>query len=207
MKGFLPGIRNTFFKKTFLLVVFFLTAPIALIASLISFTTLQSPTSAVAGAQTSLYSYNQGAQIYASLPSSFPTVSGEVIAADARVSLIKNYLIRYDSPLNPYAELIVKTAEKYDLDFRLLTAIAQQESNLCKKIPPGSYNCWGWGIHSQGTLHFSSFEEGIETVSKGLKEKYIDLGYLNPDEIMAKYTPSSPGSWAKGVNLFMSEME
>ncbi len=103
--------------------------------------------------------------------------------------------------------MIGDMADKYSLDFRLITAIAQQESNLCRIIPPGSHNCWGWGIHSESNLGFSSYEEGIETVSQGLKENYIDEGLTTPDQIMTKYTPSSNGSWAHGVNTFMSVMQ
>ncbi|KKU47808.1 MAG: hypothetical protein UX67_C0028G0001, partial [Candidatus Woesebacteria bacterium GW2011_GWF2_46_8] len=100
-----------------------------------------------------------------------------------------------------------EAADRYELDYRLTTAIAQQESNLCKIIPPGSNNCWGWGIHSAGTLGFDSFEEGIETVSAGLRKEYLDKGFRTVEEIMSKYTPLSNGSWATGVTKFMSEME
>ena len=94
------------------------------------------------------------------------------------------------------------------MDFRLITAIAQQESNLCKIIPPRTYNCWGWGIHSEGTLGFDSYEEAIDAVTLGLKENYFNKGLTTPDTIWPKYTPSSPdGAWAKGVNQFMAEME
>ena len=148
-----------------------------------------------------------GAQIYASLPEFVPQVSASAGTADARPEIIRQYLNSYGSILEPHAELLVKTADKYNLDFRLLTAIAQQESNLCKHIPPDTYNCWGWGIHSRGTLGFQSFEEAIETVSKGLREHYLDKGFITAEEIMSKYTPSSPGTWARGVNLFMSDME
>lgn len=148
-----------------------------------------------------------GTQIFASVPSSYPSITGNILAGDARGEIIKLYLEKYQSPLVPYAHLIVNTADKYKVDFRLLTAISQQESNLCKNYPEGTYNCYGWGIHSRGTLGFSSFEEGIETVTKGLKTEYIDKGYTNPEEIMAKYTPSSNGSWAEGVNKFISEMQ
>jgi hypothetical protein len=113
----------------------------------------------------------------------------------------------YGSPLAPYAGLIVQTADKYSVDFRLITAISQQESNICKIIPPGSYNCWGWGIHSKGSLGFTSFQEGIEEVSKGLREEYLDKDFTTIEEIMSKYTPLSNGSWAAGVNKFMSEMQ
>lgn len=148
-----------------------------------------------------------GVRVFASLPALTPSVYGTVEAKDARPEIIRGYLEYYKSPLVPHAQFIVETADKYELDFRLITAIAQQESNLCKIIPPNTYNCWGWGIHSRGTLGFESFEQGIETVSKGLKEEYINKGYLTPEEIMSKYTPMSNGSWARGVNQFMAEME
>ncbi len=121
--------------------------------------------------------------------------------------MVKQYLEYYGSNLKPYAKTIVDVSNYYGIDFRLLPSIAQQESNLCKKIPPDSYNCWGWGIHSEGSLGFGSYEEAIWTVARGLKEEYIDQGYITPEEIMAKYTPLSKGSWAEGVTEFMSELE
>lgn len=148
-----------------------------------------------------------GVRVYASLPSSLPEISGSPETADARAEIIKQYLIEYHSPLAPFAGKLVIEADKYGLDYRLLTAIAQQESNLCKVIPPNTYNCWGWGIHSKGTLGFSSYDEAIETVSQGLKEYYIDKGYTTVEDIMNKYTPLSQGSWADGVVKFMNDME
>jgi len=65
----------------------------------------------------------------------------------------------------------------------------------------------GWGITGSGSLGFSSYEDGIETVSKGIKTEYIDKGYTTINEIMSKYTPQSNGSWAEGVNTFMSDMQ
>jgi len=82
-----------------------------------------------------------------------------------------------------------------------------QESNLCKHIYPGSYNCWGWGIYGNKVTRFSSYEEAIETISRGLKKNYIDKGYTTPEEIMRKYTPPSDGSWAFGVNTFLKVIE
>lgn len=148
-----------------------------------------------------------GVKIFASLPAQRPAISGLATVGDARVEIIKKYLERYDSPLLPYAKVLVENADEHNLDFRLVTAIAQQESNLCKRIPPGSYNCWGWGIHSRGSLGFESFEVGIATVSRGLREEYLNKGFETLEEIMSKYTPLSPGSWAIGVNQFMAQMQ
>lgn len=133
-------------------------------------------------------------------------VDDYVVAGDSRPLIIKKYLSHYNSPLAPYADYVFAVSQRYGLDYRLLVAIAQQESNLCKKIPDDSHNCWGWGIHSRGTLKFSSYEEAVLVVAKGIKERYIDKGLDTPEQIMEKYTPLSNGSWAFGVNQFMDEM-
>ena len=146
-------------------------------------------------------------KLYTALPGKTSQLSFGVGAADARPIIIRQYLKKYHSPLSPYADDIFAASQRYRLDYRLLVAIAQQESNLGKKIPSGSYNAWGWGIHSRGTLGFSNWPEAIETVAKGLRENYLDKGYRTPEEIMTKYTPLSNGSWAFGVNQFMAEME
>jgi hypothetical protein len=128
---------------------------------------------------------------------------------DSRPTIVANFLERYNSPLTPYdeyGEKLVAIADKYNIDFRLLPAIAMQESNLCKVIPPDSYNCLGFGVHSRGTLGFDNYEAGFERAAKELKANYIDRGLTTPEEIMSKYTPSSNGSWAASVNQWMAEM-
>lgn len=132
--------------------------------------------------------------------------SGAVInlaSTDARVEVLKEFFTRNNSPLLPYVEKIVQDADQYGLDYRLIPAIAMQESNLCKKIPKDSYNCWGYGIYGGKVLKFADFGEGIDTVSKGISKNYIEKGMTDPNEIMKKYTPGSNGSWANGVNFFM----
>lgn len=193
---------------------FFLVTPITIAASILALTVISpastKPTSNTIQAYapiSTIDSPRYGSRVYAALPDPIGKVSAAVTSADARYEILGQYLEKYSSPLAPYAEDAVKISEKYDLDFRLLVAIAQQESNLCKKIPENSYNCWGWGIHSRGTMRFSSYPEALEAVAKGLREDYLDKGYATPEEIMSKYTPSSPGTWAAGVNQFMSEME
>lgn len=130
--------------------------------------------------------------------------------ADARAQIVANFLDRYDSPLTPhdhFGEVFVDIADRYNFDFRLLPAIAMQESNLCKRIPEGSYNCLGFGIHERGTLTFPNFEANFERAGRELKANYIDEGRTTPETIMAKYTPSSKGSWAESVNQWMAEMK
>lgn len=198
-----------FWKNLFLVAVFFTIAPITIGISIFSLFSLNktSETNIAVAASNLIASPQSGLKVYASLPTKTASVSDEVGMADARGEIVKQYLQSYNSPLTPYSDYIVQEADLYSLDFRLTTAIAQQESNLCKAIPPDSFNCWGWGIHSKGTLGFSSFEQGIDEVSKGLRQEYLDKGYNSVEDIMSKYTPLSNGSWAVGVNTFMSDMQ
>lgn len=134
-------------------------------------------------------------------------ISAEVKLADARVANLKSFFRKYNSPLYDYADLIVNISDRYGFDYRLLPAIAMQESTLCKFIPENSHNCWGYGIYGDQVLKFSSYEEAIETVAKGIKKNYIDHGLTTPELVMKKYTPSSPGTWARGVNYFFRLLE
>lgn len=199
----------SFWKNLFLISVFFVITPITIGISIFSLFSLKKSDIVEKTFNTTnlTVSSKSGLSVYASLPMEIPSVSSSIEGADARPEIVKNYLAFYNSPLLPFAFSIVEAADKYNLDFRLITAIAQQESNLCKIIPPGSFNCWGWGITSEGTLGFDSYTDGIDTVSKGIRENYLNKGYSTIEEIMSKYTPLSNGSWAIGVNKFMGEME
>ena len=152
--------------------------------------------------------YNQSENITSRsiLPEVLGAFTYSIKTDDAIPEIIKNYLKKYNSPLLPYADYIVTVSRNYRLDPRLIIAIAQQESNLCKKIPDDSHNCWGWGIHSQGTLKFTNYKESIDAVIQGLAKNYLGKGLSTPEEIMGIYTPLSDGSWARGVQQFLDEM-
>lgn len=199
-------------KKIVHLGIFFIVTPLTLATSLFSLTVLsKQPERQKFTEESEVLSAIQapqyGTKVFGALPDPLGKVGGAAVAADAREEILRQYLVKWVSPLEPYTRELVEASERYNLDFRLLVAIAQQESNLCKKIPGGTYNCWGWGIHSKGTLGFDSYPEAMETVAKGIREDYLDKGYTTPDEIMKKYTPSSPGTWAFGVNKFLGQME
>lgn len=145
--------------------------------------------------------------LYAALPEQTGEVKGAFAAGDARPVHVEKYLERYHSPLLPYTDLIIELSEEYEVDFRLPLAIAQCESNVCKKIPDGSYNCWGF---ENGATRFESYEHALERVFKTLKEGYIDQGLTTPEEIMPKYAPPSVekgGPWARCVSKYIREME
>jgi len=134
-------------------------------------------------------------------------VNEKIGSDDARPVIIKKYLEKYNSPLLPYSNLIYEISNTYGLDYYWIVAIAQQESNLCKKAPDDSHNCWGYGIHKRGTLKFDNYELAIKSYAEYLKREYFDKGLNTPELIMKKYCPSSNGSWARGVQQFIDEME
>lgn len=143
-------------------------------------------------------------------PLSLPELTATIPSSDARPLIIKKYLHKYHSPLEPFFHTIVEISDKWGVDYRLLVAIAQQESNLCKKIPAGSHNCWGYGIYGKKITSFDNYPQALETVAKTLKTKYLDLGLDTPEKIMAKYTPPSVdkgGPWARAIHQFLSDLE
>jgi len=129
---------------------------------------------------------------------------------DAREAIVARFLERHKSPMQPYEEYgrkIVEISDRYQIDFRLLPAIAMQESNLCRNTNPDAPgNCLGFGIHKSGTLNFDSYEAGFERAGRELKAYYIDKGLHTVEQIERRYTPSSNGSWAASVNQWMAEM-
>lgn len=144
---------------------------------------------------------------YAALPTNLNVFSTEITATDGRVEKIREFFAEYRSPLTPFAVDIVAAADQYGIDYRLVPAIAMQESNLCAKIPANSNNCWGFGIYGGKVTSFSDYKEGIYTVSKSLGTTYKANGLTTPNQIETVYTPPSGGSWANGVNHFMEVLK
>ena len=186
-------------RKVFLLTIFFTLSPIVLIfcLSLLSYSFQKNSLA---------FSFNSPKVAYAALPPASGTLTASIQKKDIRVTLVKDFFSTYKSDLLPFAQDVVNSADKYGLDYRLIPAIAMQESNLCKKAPKNSYNCWGFGIYGKKTTKFDSYKDAIDTVTKTLAQKYKAQGLNTPEEIMSRYTPSSNGSWANSVNHFMKEL-
>ena len=122
---------------------------------------------------------------------------------DERPLILKNFLNRYDSPIANYSQVLVSTADKYNIDWKLVTAIAGVESTFGKRIPAKSYNAYGW---ANGNYYFKSWEDSIEIVTKALREKYYDRGANTVNKIAPIYAPPS-STWAWKVNYFMNEIK
>ncbi len=125
---------------------------------------------------------------------------------DDRPSCLKAYLERQDSPLADYADVFVSEADAAGLDWKLVAAISGVESTFGKFIPPGSYNGWGWGIPTghQNGVAFASWPDAIVTISRGLKQNYVDRGAGSIEEIGRIYAASP--AWSQHVEWFVDDI-
>ena len=124
-----------------------------------------------------------------------------------REKKLENFFTRYNSPLADSADQFVETADKYGLDYRLLPAIACMESSCAKYYIRSSYNVFGWGIYGSNVIYFESFDDGIETVGKGIYEGYVVKGADTPEKIAPIYTPPNHVKWLQGVRFFMNQIK
>lgn len=191
-------------RKVVLLTSFFIVTPFLLISSIFFLYILTFHNQSA-----SYRSYFRPAQsvVYAALPTNQNIFLAEIDHKDRRVENVRQFLTQYGSVLLPHAQEIVEAADLHGLDYRLIPAIAMQESNLCKKAPKESHNCWGFGMYGKNRLTFDSYSEAISTITKTLEDDYIKQGLKTPDEIMTRYTPSNNGAWAFAVNYFMNQMQ
>ncbi len=135
------------------------------------------------------------------------TLSSRLVVADQRVQHLKKFLASYHSPLASEAGHFVQEADRLNLDWKLVAAIAGTESTFGKQVPAGSFNAWGWGIPTgaQWGVAFVDWKGGITTVSEGLRYNYVDRGAKTVDQIGRIYAASP--AWANHVRFFINKIE
>lgn len=121
--------------------------------------------------------------------------------SDERVEALQNIFKKYDSPLTDYAYVYIKYADQNEIDWKLLPAISGLESTFGRFYLPGTYNAYGWG---GGYIYFTSWEDGIATISQALKTNYYNRGADNVYEIGPIYAESP--TWAVRVDGLMNEI-
>lgn len=134
-------------------------------------------------------------------------IKENTINFDERAKKLRIYFKKFNSPLYDLADYIIYISDKYELDYRLIPAIAHKESALCKRAPKNSFNCWGYGIYGKNKKKFASYISAIEAVAQDLKENYINKGLASPEAVFKKYAPSSNIDWERYINLFFKQLE
>ena len=126
---------------------------------------------------------------------------------EERIEVLEKFFTKLKSPLKANAATFVDVADKYNLDYRLLPAISCMESTCGKFLIEGSYNPFGWGIYGRNAIYFKSYDEAIETVAKGIRDKYVSRGLNTPEKIAPVYTPPNYVNWRNGVNYFIGRID
>jgi hypothetical protein len=127
---------------------------------------------------------------------------------DSRAVLVDRFLATYASPMQGMGKQFVTAADQNGLDWRLLPAIAFQESNLGKKIPRNSHNPFGWAIYEgkNSGAYFDSWSEAINIVATRMRENYSSDGLINPESIVFRYTSQYNPTWVFAVRSAMEEI-
>ncbi|MFH1201173.1 MAG: hypothetical protein V1484_02540 [bacterium] len=110
-----------------------------------------------------------------------------------KAEAVDAYFAEHDMPLEGMGKKMVEEAEKNEIDWRLLPAIATRESTGgkfdCKKV---ENNPFGWGSCKIG---FKSNEEAIEVVAKNLGGNNPKTAHHYDDkttkQILRAYNPPS----------------
>ena len=138
-------------------------------------------------------------------------------AADVPVALpsasdLDAYLAGKGSPMAGQGSAFLASGGRWQLDPRLLVAIAGAESNF-GSITCAPFNAWGWGCPN-GPFKFTSWADGIDTVAEGLRTNYLAEGRISVAQINLKYAPIGAANdptglnnhWTTNVSRFLIEL-
>jgi hypothetical protein len=121
---------------------------------------------------------------------------------NARVGRVKKFLEQHRSPLADEADVLVRVADRFNLDYRLLPAISGKESTFCKYYRPETFNCWGWGPH----IKFDSFESAIYHIGESLSQRYDTSSVRSIGYKYAPPTENDTEGWITTVEKFIKEI-
>lgn len=116
-----------------------------------------------------------------------------VLVPDNRAEKIDQYFKDRNMPLAGYGEKMVLVADKNDIDWRLIPAIAVRESTggkfACKKA---TFNPFGWGSCKIG---FKSYDHAIESLGQHLGGNHPKTKHYYDEKdvegILKTYNPPS----------------
>jgi len=129
-----------------------------------------------------------------------------IMAEDARVTKLRAYLETYDSPLTDSAETFVREADKHNLDWKFVAAIAGVESWYGHRIPYNSNNAWGYGVYGGNVRRFASWDEAIITISEDIRVKYMNTWGAKDIYDIGRIYAADP-KWASKVMFFMKQID
>lgn len=132
-----------------------------------------------------------------------------------RAELIDTYFSVKKVPMAGYGKLLVEAADKYDIDWRLLPALAMRESTggrfACGGKLSAEWNPWGW--NSCKGNGFESMEQSIDMIAKHISgnhertARYYKKSQGNVKAILQTYNPPSVvATYAQEVMKIMTKI-
>lgn len=118
---------------------------------------------------------------------------------DPRAEKLEIYLMKQNSYLADYTDLIVSESDKYGVNPEVLVVISGVESGYCK-INFKPYNCWGYGDFS-----WSSPEEAITEYMRLMNIGYFSKGAKTLESIASPYNPW-PEEYLVKLNILRYQM-
>lgn len=127
-------------------------------------------------------------------------------------AMLDAYLAGKGSPMAGQGAAFMASGARWSVDPRLLVAIAGAESNF-GSITCGPHNAWGWACPND-PADFGTWADGIDTVTRGLRNYYLDEGRTSVSLIQQKYCPVGAANdptglnshWTDNVTKFLTEL-
>jgi hypothetical protein len=123
---------------------------------------------------------------------------GSMSAASVSPQMLDTYLASKGSPMAGQGIAFVQSGMRWQVDPRLLVAISGAESNF-GATTCGPNNAWGWACPND-PADFATWAAGIDTVTRGLREYYLDEGRTSVALIQQKYCPVGAANDPGGLN-------
>lgn len=134
-------------------------------------------------------------------------ITQEEVIRNKKANILNNFFAKYKAPLAGYGMTFVVNAEKNNIDWRLLPAIAMRETTggkySCKNSQAPNNN-FGWFSCRRG---FSSVNKSIEFISMTIGGNNPNSKYYNKDmtteQILKTYNPDYivPGYYRQVIRI------
>lgn len=125
----------------------------------------------------------------------FGSGAGRSVSAQS----LDRYLQSKASPISGSGTALLAAGVRYRIDPRLIVAIAGAESYFGVQLC-APFNAWGWGCPN-GPVRFTSFDDAVARIAKGLRENYLDDGLTSVGEIHLRYAPPNAANDPTGLNF------
>ena len=102
---------------------------------------------------------------------------------------------------------LVSYGKRFDVDPRLLVALAGAETTFGKYITSGKHNAWNWlwNAKEPSNSDFDSWESAIHSVSKGLRKGYLNRGLDTTSALYGIYCSGDCQDGLRNLEIFLKE--